>query len=111
MQEAEHAFWMNFERGRAVCVPALPPPRKTFDAMLHGVTLEGAAVLLNRYWYVRVFLRLGSMAFAVLVCRMFLRPGSMGLLLLCPYVLDRVLVDVYFYNMFLRLGWMSFSVL
>ncbi|CBJ29799.1 Trehalase N-terminal fragment, family GH37 [Ectocarpus siliculosus] len=48
--EAEHAFWMNFERGRAVCVPALPPPRKTFDAMLHGVTLEGAAVLLNRYW-------------------------------------------------------------
>ncbi|CAN0360273.1 unnamed protein product [Ectocarpus sp. 6 AP-2014] len=50
--EAEHAFWMNFERGRAVCVPALPPPRKTFDAMLHGVTLEGAAVLLNRYWYV-----------------------------------------------------------
>ncbi|CAM9387576.1 unnamed protein product [Ectocarpus sp. 12 AP-2014] len=48
--EAEHAFWMNFERGRAVCVPALPPPLKTFDAMLHGVTLEGAAVLLNRYW-------------------------------------------------------------
>ncbi|CAN0390563.1 unnamed protein product, partial [Ectocarpus sp. 12 AP-2014] len=48
--EAEHAFWMNFERGRAVCVPALPQPLKTFDAMLHGVTLEGAAVLLNRYW-------------------------------------------------------------
>lgn len=49
-QEAEHAFWMDFERGRAVCVPALPPPSQTSTAMSHGTTPEGAAVLLNRYW-------------------------------------------------------------
>lgn len=64
-QEAEHSFWMDFERGRAVCVPAPPLPLTTFDAMMtdhhhHGRTTttatatarqaEGAAVLLNRYW-------------------------------------------------------------
>lgn len=49
-QEAEHAFWMDFERGRAVCVPAPTPPLKTFHAMEHGAPPEGAAVLLNRYW-------------------------------------------------------------
>ena len=71
-QEAEHAFWMDFERGRAVCVPAPPPPPTTSDAMMspyhyphhhyHGRMTatattttttrqpEGAAVLLNRYW-------------------------------------------------------------
>lgn len=41
---------MDFEKGRAVCVPALPPPAKTAAAMSQGSSPEGAAVLLNRYW-------------------------------------------------------------
>eukprot|EP00903_Cladosiphon_okamuranus_P020327 g18650.t1 len=60
--EAEHAFWMDFERGRAVCVPVPPPPLATYDAPMtvdpRGKNCatptarqpEGAAVLLNRYW-------------------------------------------------------------
>ena len=50
LQESEHAFWMDFERGRAVCVPAPPPPYKTSKAKSYGTSAEGAAVLLNRYW-------------------------------------------------------------
>ena len=39
---------MNFERGRAVCVPS--PPAKTAPSMSKETLPEGGAVLLNRYW-------------------------------------------------------------
>lgn len=49
-QEVEHAFWMDFERGRAVCVPAVSPLAKNASANSFGTPPEGGAVLLNRYW-------------------------------------------------------------
>ncbi|CAM9190550.1 unnamed protein product [Pylaiella littoralis] len=43
---------MDFERGRAVCVPAPTPPHKNLDTATVSQALpsDGATVLLNRYW-------------------------------------------------------------
>lgn len=49
-QEVEHAFWMDFERGRAVCVPSVSPLAKNASANSFGTPPEGGVVLLNRYW-------------------------------------------------------------
>lgn len=51
-QELEHAFWMDFERGRAVCAPAPPPPAPAglSTPCSQALARDGGVVLLNRYW-------------------------------------------------------------
>lgn len=49
-QEVEHAFWMDFERGRAVCVPAVSSIAKNASENSFRTPLEGGVVLLNRFW-------------------------------------------------------------